>query len=149
MIDTVKAFADGGAAVSKLKALTPGARANLAGAPVREFADVRAVMFVASQDVTGRRIERHGGAVVKVLFYRFETAQGNRWLLVHVTADNLITDYDVVDNNRTTQNIHRPGACTRLGDRWMSDYNLSQTLDPCCPCDPWHYTCRLTRIVCL
>ena len=97
VIDAVKAFADGGAAVSNLKALTPGARANLAGAPVREFAGVRAVMFVASQDVTGRRIERHGGAVVKVLFYRLETAQGNRWLLVHVTADNLITDYDVVD----------------------------------------------------
>ena len=95
--ETVKAFAEGGAAVSNLKTLTPGARSNLGGAPVREFADVRAVTFVASQDVTGRRIERHGGAVVKVLFYRLERAQGNRWLLVHVTADNLITDYDVVD----------------------------------------------------
>ena len=95
--EAVKAFAEGGAAVSNLKTLTPGARANLAGAPVREFAGVRAVTFVASQDVTGRRIERHGGAVVKVLFYRLERAQGNRWLLVHVTADNLITDYDVVD----------------------------------------------------
>ena len=73
------------------------ARTNLAGAPVRELAGVRAVTFVASQDVTGRRIERHGGAVVKVLFYRLEKAQGHRWLLVHVTADNLITDYDVVD----------------------------------------------------
>jgi hypothetical protein len=95
--EAVKAFAEGGAAVSNLKALTPGARSNLAGAPVREFAGVRAVTFVASQDVTGRRIERHGSAVVKVLFYRLESAQGNRWLLVHVTADNLITDYDVVD----------------------------------------------------
>ena len=95
--EAVKAFAEGGAAVSNLKALTPGARSNLAGAPVREFAGVRAVTFVGSQDVTGRRIERHGGAVVKVLFYRLERAQGNRWLLVHVTADNLITDYDVVD----------------------------------------------------
>jgi hypothetical protein len=95
--EAVKAFAEGGAAVSNLKALTPGARSNLAGAPVREFAGVRAVTFVASQDVTGRRVERHGSAVVKVLFYRLESAQGNRWLLVHVTADNLITDYDVVD----------------------------------------------------
>jgi CubicO group peptidase (beta-lactamase class C family) len=95
--EAVKAFAEGGAAVSNLKALTSGARSNLAGAPVREFAGVRAVTFVASQDVTGRRIERHGSAVVKVLFYRLERAEGNRWLLVHVTDDNLITDYDVVD----------------------------------------------------
>jgi hypothetical protein len=40
---------------------------------------------------------RHGSAVARVLFYRLETAAGNRWLLVHVTGDNLITDYDVVD----------------------------------------------------
>ena len=45
----------------------------------------------------GRGIERHGGPVAKVLLYRMETAGGNRWLLVHVTGDNLITDYDVVD----------------------------------------------------
>ena len=41
--------------------------------------------------------ERDGSAVARVLFYRMETAAGNRWLLVHVTSDNLITDYDVVD----------------------------------------------------
>jgi hypothetical protein len=55
------------------------------------------VTFLSAQDVTGRGIERHGGAVAKVLFYRVETAQGNRGLLVHVTSDNLITDYDLVD----------------------------------------------------
>jgi hypothetical protein len=95
--EAVKAFSEGGAAVSNLKTLTAGARANLAGGPVRAVAGVRAVTFVASQDLTGRRIERHGGAVAKVLFYRLEGVEGNRWLLVYVTADNLITDYDVVE----------------------------------------------------
>jgi hypothetical protein len=46
--------------------------------------------------VTGRRIERHGGTVAKVLFSRVETAERSRNVLVYVTADNLITDYDVV-----------------------------------------------------
>jgi len=54
-------------------------------------------MYLSSQDVTGRRIERHGGAVAKVLFYRVETAERSRNVLVHVTGDNLITDYDVVE----------------------------------------------------
>jgi beta-lactamase family protein len=93
----VRALAEGGDAVRSLAQLAPGARANLSGRPVRELADIRAVTFLSAQDVTGRRIERHGGAVARVLFYRVETAQGNRWLLVHVTSDNLIADYDLVD----------------------------------------------------
>jgi hypothetical protein len=32
-----------------------------------------------------------------VMFYRVETAQRSRNVLVHVTGDNLITDYDVVE----------------------------------------------------
>jgi hypothetical protein len=93
----VNALAEGGAAVSSLKTLTPGARTNLAGGPVRALAGVRGITYLSAQDVTGRQIERHGGAVKSVLFYRVDTAQGNRWLLVHVTADKSITDYDVVD----------------------------------------------------
>jgi hypothetical protein len=93
----VRALAQGGAAVSSLQQVTAGARTNLAGRPVREFADVRGVTYLSEQDVAGRQIERHGGAVARVLFYRVDTPQGNRWLLVHLTADKLITDYDVVD----------------------------------------------------
>jgi hypothetical protein len=72
---------------------------------------------------SSRQIERHDGAVRKVMFYRLDTAQGQRWLLVHVTADNLITDYDVVDkrscDTRSTAVRHlfhfradRPNATT-------------------------------------
>jgi hypothetical protein len=93
----VRALAEGGEAVRSLRQLAPGARADLSAGPVRDLAGIRAVTFLSAQDVTGRGIERHGGAVAKVLFYRVETAQGNRCLLVHVTSDNLITDYDLVD----------------------------------------------------
>jgi hypothetical protein len=93
----LRAFAQGGDAVHELSRLSPGARAELSGAPVRQFAGVRRITYVSSQDVTGRRIERHGGAVAKVLFYRVETAERSRFVLVHVTGDNLITDYDIVE----------------------------------------------------
>ena len=94
---TVRAFAQGGVAISESQHLTAGARANLAGPPVRQLARVRSITYLSTEDVTGRGIERHGGAVSRVLFYRAETAAGDRWLLIHVTADNLITDYDVVE----------------------------------------------------
>jgi len=93
----VRAFALGGEAVRSLQVLTPGGRKNLSGTPVRQLADVRGVTYVSSQDLAGRRIERHGSAVAKVLFYRVQTAQGSRLLLVHVTSDHLIADYDVVE----------------------------------------------------
>ena len=43
------------------------------------------------------RIARN--AFSRVLFYRMETDQGRRWLMVHVTSDDLITDYDIVDES--------------------------------------------------
>jgi CubicO group peptidase (beta-lactamase class C family) len=93
----IRAFALGGEAVRNLQQLSSGARADLSGTPARQLTDVRGVTYLSSQDVTGRRIERHGGAVAKVLFYRVETAQRSRCVLVYVTGDNLITDYDIVE----------------------------------------------------
>jgi CubicO group peptidase (beta-lactamase class C family) len=92
----LRAFAQGGDAVRGLRQLSSGARADLL-APVGQLAGIRSVMYVSAQDVTGRRIERHGGAVAKALFYRVESAERTRFVLVHVTGDNLITDYDIVE----------------------------------------------------
>jgi CubicO group peptidase (beta-lactamase class C family) len=92
----VRALAKGGAEVKSLPQLTTGARTELSQ-PVRELSAVNRVVYLSAQDVAGRGLERHGGAVSKVLFYRLETPGGNKWLMVHVTSDKLITDYDVVD----------------------------------------------------
>jgi CubicO group peptidase (beta-lactamase class C family) len=92
----LRGLAQGGDAVRSQQHLSPGARAELR-TPVRELDGIRSVTYVSAQDVAGRRIERHGGAVASVLFYRVETAQGVRLVMIHVTSDRLITDYDVVD----------------------------------------------------
>jgi CubicO group peptidase (beta-lactamase class C family) len=93
----VRAFAQGGAVVRALQPLTPGARAGLSGPPARPLAGSTGLVYLSSQNVSGRGIERHGSAVATVLLYRVETEQGPRWLMVYLTADKLITDYDVVD----------------------------------------------------
>jgi CubicO group peptidase (beta-lactamase class C family) len=95
----VHAFAQGDAAVRALQQLTPGARADLAAGSARTFTGVRGVAYLSAQDVSGRGIERHGSAVSRVLFYRMETDRGGRWLMLYITSDNLITDYDVVDES--------------------------------------------------
>ena len=43
-------------------------------------------------------IERHKGDVSRVLHYRLMKDKGDRFVLVHVTADGLITDYDIVED---------------------------------------------------
>jgi len=91
------AFAHGGEAARSIQQLTSGARSDLSAAPARQLAGIGGVTYLSSQDVTGRRIERHGSAVARVLFYRVETAQRPRNVLVHVTSDNLIADYDIVE----------------------------------------------------
>jgi CubicO group peptidase (beta-lactamase class C family) len=97
VLETMAALAAGGERARSLTTLTAGARADLTAQPIGDLAGVGNLTFVAAQDVAGRRIERHGGAVAKVLVYRADTPRGSRYLMVHVTADGLITDYDLVE----------------------------------------------------
>ena len=80
-----------------LTTLTPGAVENLTPRPVRELAGVRDLTYLSTQDVAGRKIERHRGSAARVVFYQVDTPRGRRYLMVYVTAENLITDYDVVE----------------------------------------------------
>jgi hypothetical protein len=95
--ETMTALGAGGERARSLTTLSAGARADLTAQPIGDLAGVENLTFVAAQDVAGRRIERHGGAVAKVLLYKTDTPQGSRYLMVHVTADGLITDYDIVE----------------------------------------------------
>ena len=48
--------------------------------------------------VGDRGLERHGGKVSRVLYYKLVTDKATRYVLIYVTADGLITDEDVVDD---------------------------------------------------
>ena len=99
VVAALKALGQGGNAVADSSMLTPGARADFGtGGTSRDLADIQSVIFLAEQDVAGRKIERHKGDVSRVLHYRLVTEKGDRFVLVHVTADGLITDYDIVDD---------------------------------------------------
>jgi hypothetical protein len=61
-------------------------------------AGYRGVAFIGRQNVAERRLERHDSAVDHVAYYTLTTDSGSQPLLVYVTKDGLITDFDdVVD----------------------------------------------------
>jgi CubicO group peptidase (beta-lactamase class C family) len=99
VIIALKALGQGGKAIADSPLLTPGARADFGnGRRSHDLADLRSVDFVLEQDVSGRGIERHKGEVSRVLHYRMATDGGVRRLLVHLTPDGLVTDYDFVED---------------------------------------------------
>jgi len=95
----IRAMVQGGAAVASASALTAGAQKDFSQfGPWQPAAGYRSVSFVAVESVAGRGIERHGHPVDRIAYYTLITAGGQRGVLVHLTKDGLITDFDdVVD----------------------------------------------------
>lgn len=97
LIETaLKAIALGGKAVETVPGMSPGARRDLTGG-VPELANLTAITFIGAEDVAGRGIERHEGKVGQVLNYKLVAKGAQRYVIIHLTPDGLLTDYDVVD----------------------------------------------------
>jgi hypothetical protein len=98
VVAALKAIGQGGKVLADSPLLTPGARTDFGNGPATALAGLRSVIFLAEQDVSKRKIERHEGKVSRVLHYRMMTDKADRGLLVHMTPDGLITDYDIVED---------------------------------------------------
>ena len=95
---TLRMMGPGFAAIADAPALTPGARKAFSRNAWPVVEGYRGIAFIGAHDVTGRGLERHGHAVERVTYYTLTTDSGGRALLVYVTKDGLITDFDdVVD----------------------------------------------------
>ena len=51
---------------------------------------------MGAEDVSGRGIERHESPVGQVLAYKLLTGTAQRYVIVHLTPDGLVTDFDEV-----------------------------------------------------
>ena len=91
------AFEKGGVSVETADGVAPQARKDFARGPAPEFAGIRSISYIAEFDVAEKKIERHGAAVSSVLYYRLKTDRRQRYVLVYLTSDGLVTDQDVVD----------------------------------------------------
>ena len=91
------AMRQGGAALTDATGITPGAKADFAGGIGPALDGMATPTYLGVEDVSGRGIRRHGSEVARVRYYRFTTTAGQRYLLVHLTADGTVTDFDVVE----------------------------------------------------
>ena len=94
----LRALAAGGDMLKSAQGLTEGARRDFGRGAWRPATGLRSLVFVSSEDVASRNIERHDGKVARILYYRMLTERGERQLLVHLTIDGLVTDVDTVDD---------------------------------------------------
>jgi CubicO group peptidase (beta-lactamase class C family) len=98
IVAAMRALERGGKALAESRSFNPGAREDFGDGPAKALAGLRSLGFVAEQDISGRGIERHKGAVSRILYYRLVTDKADRGLLIHLTADGMITDYDIVED---------------------------------------------------
>jgi CubicO group peptidase (beta-lactamase class C family) len=91
------ALGQGGEALSAARDVTPGAKNDFSGGAGADLAAAATMTYLGQEDVAGRGIRRHGGEVARVRLYRLQTPTGPRYLLVHLTSDGSVTDYDLVD----------------------------------------------------
>ena len=85
----------GGTTLANAPDVSPGAKRDFArGYP--ELADFASAVYLGEENVAGRGIRRHGSEVARVRLYRMRTQNGERWLMVHVTPEGAVTDYDIL-----------------------------------------------------
>ncbi|MHC5537952.1 serine hydrolase domain-containing protein [Singulisphaera rosea] len=96
IVATLGAIQQGGKFVADTPALTPGARDVFGKGSEPEMAGLQSLRYLAEQDVSGRKIQRHKSEVGRIVFFQMVTDKANHCLLIHLTADGTITDYDIV-----------------------------------------------------
>ncbi len=62
-----------------------------------ELAGVQSFAFLAAQDCALGSIERHGSKVNRVLYYKALRGQESKYVLVYLTAEGLVTDFDFIE----------------------------------------------------
>jgi CubicO group peptidase (beta-lactamase class C family) len=87
----------GGTVLAEAPDVTPGAKKDFERGAGGALEGLGPLNYLGQEEVTGRGIRRHGGEVARVRYYRVTTSAGQRFLLVHLTADGTITDFDVVE----------------------------------------------------
>ena len=90
------ALAAGGTALESSPGLTAGAKRDFRGNGDPNLKELGSPISLGEENVVGRGIRRHGGEVALVRYFRVTTPVGERYLLVHLTADGLVTDYDLL-----------------------------------------------------
>ncbi|WP_373331549.1 serine hydrolase [Salmonirosea aquatica] len=92
----LQAMVKGGKTLEEASGLTLGAKRDFAGG-MPEPETLKSLTFIHSENVAGRGIQRHGSDVSEIVTYRLKSNRPDTYILVHLTSDGLVTDWDLVE----------------------------------------------------
>ena len=93
----LQALRQGGVALRDAADMPPGTKHDFAGGAGPALDGLGTLTWLGDEDVAGRGIRRHGADVGRVRYYRVTTSAGQRYLLVHLTGEGSVADFDVVE----------------------------------------------------
>jgi len=97
IVASLQAIAQGGALLANAPDIPAGTKADFGGGVGGALDGMTAPVYLGEEDVSARQIHRHGSDLARVRSYRITTKAGERYLLVHLTAEGEVADYDVVE----------------------------------------------------
>jgi CubicO group peptidase (beta-lactamase class C family) len=92
----LQAMVKGGKILEEAAGITLGAKRDFAGG-MPEPQSLKSLTFIHSENVAGRGIKRHESEVSEIVTYRLKSNQPDTYLIVHLTSDGLVTDWDLVE----------------------------------------------------
>ncbi|MCE7040421.1 serine hydrolase [Dyadobacter sp. CY312] len=63
-----------------------------------DLGKIKTLRFMHSENVAGRKIQRHGSDVSEIVTYVSDNNDTIRYVIIHLTAEGLVTDCDIVSN---------------------------------------------------
>ena len=97
ILAAVQVIRQGGAALAHAPDIPAGTKRDFAGGVGSALDGIERLIYLGTEDVSRRELHRHDSDVARVRYYRVTTTAGQKSLLVHLTAEGSIADYDVVD----------------------------------------------------
>jgi len=93
----LRAIQQGGSALRDAPDIPSGTKRDFAGGIGPALDGLGGLTWLGDEAVSGRGIHRHGSDLARVRYYRVTTNAGQRYLLVHLTAEGSVADFDVVE----------------------------------------------------
>lgn len=97
IFQALEAVRQGGSALAYAPDIPAGTKRDFAGGAGSVLGGLATPTFIGEEDVSARGIRRHDSVIARVRYYTAQTQNGRTYLLVHLTADGSLADFDIVD----------------------------------------------------
>jgi hypothetical protein len=97
IFQALEAVRQGGSALAYAPDIPAGTKRDFAGGVGSVLGGLATPTFIGEEDVSARGMRRHDSAITRVRYYAAQTQTGQTYLLVHLTADGSLADFDIVD----------------------------------------------------